>query len=365
MTSNVLATGQGLPNRIFFFIALISFSCNYRYNSYYLFDSQSRSFEDFMKKGFLIIIALLLGCTTNHKKFYENYNINYNKKNKYKTHRVARNGYWLYAREFGPEKRGKLPSILLLHGFPDSLHLYDLLIPHLANKRHIIAFDFLGWGKSDKPKTNIYNTESLKKDLEAVIEHFKLQSLELVSHDLSAFPAIDWALDNESRVEKLIILNSVYFPSKKLVPPEAIARFSEDSISRDISVWFAKTVDAIWQRGHEKQISKFFCNKEVANTFVKIFNYQSFDTRHAFFEMNKFLLEEVANRKSRIPEMRNFSKPVTIIFGKEDKYLNSEVAQEFHDIFKNTKLHLIKGGCHYVQMDKPQSVARFILEDHY
>ena len=46
---------------------------------------------------------------------------------------------------------------ILMHGFPDSLHLYDRLAPLLAKKRRVITFDFLGWGNSDKPEDHRYD----------------------------------------------------------------------------------------------------------------------------------------------------------------------------------------------------------------
>lgn len=45
---------------------------------------------------------------------------------------------------------GEEPAIVVMHGFPDNLHLYDRLIPYLTPRR-VVAFDFLGWGDSDKP----------------------------------------------------------------------------------------------------------------------------------------------------------------------------------------------------------------------
>jgi haloalkane dehalogenase len=60
---------------------------------------------------------------------------------------VQRLQYRIYVREYS----GEGPTIVLMHGFPDNLHLYDRLIPHLSPPRRVIAFDFLGWGASDKP----------------------------------------------------------------------------------------------------------------------------------------------------------------------------------------------------------------------
>src|ERR1700753_1993220 len=44
-----------------------------------------------------------------------------------------------------------LPTIVLLHGFPSSSHMFRELIPQLADKFHIIAPDYVGFGYSEAP----------------------------------------------------------------------------------------------------------------------------------------------------------------------------------------------------------------------
>ena len=51
------------------------------------------------------------------------------------------------------ECQGPGPTIVLMHGFPDDLHLYDYLIPLLAGRRRVVAFDFLGGGSRTSPRT--------------------------------------------------------------------------------------------------------------------------------------------------------------------------------------------------------------------
>jgi len=65
----------------------------------------------------------------------------------YREHFVQRNQHKIYVRDYSGEE----PAIILMHGFPDNLHLYDRLVPHLSPQRRVVAFDFLGWGASDKP----------------------------------------------------------------------------------------------------------------------------------------------------------------------------------------------------------------------
>src|SRR5215469_10408698 len=69
-------------------------------------------------------------------------------------HRIARDGGSISVRDFA----GEGPAFVLLHGFPDNSHIYDLLIPHLvAAGRRTIAIDFLGFGASDKPADAVYS----------------------------------------------------------------------------------------------------------------------------------------------------------------------------------------------------------------
>src|SRR3954463_12496487 len=57
-------------------------------------------------------------------------------------------GHRLFYREAGP---AEAPTIVLLHGFPTSSHMYRHLIPALADRYHVIAPDYLGAGASDAP----------------------------------------------------------------------------------------------------------------------------------------------------------------------------------------------------------------------
>src|SRR5580658_8307591 len=63
------------------------------------------------------------------------------------------NGVKIFYREAG---RPGSPTLLLLHGFPSSSHMFRDLIPLLINHFHIVAPDFPGFGQSDMPDRRIY-----------------------------------------------------------------------------------------------------------------------------------------------------------------------------------------------------------------
>jgi pimeloyl-ACP methyl ester carboxylesterase len=57
-------------------------------------------------------------------------------------------GISIFYREAGPKDA---PVVLLLHGFPTSSHMFRNLIPALADRYHVIAPDYPGYGQSDMP----------------------------------------------------------------------------------------------------------------------------------------------------------------------------------------------------------------------
>src|SRR5215813_13637493 len=80
--------------------------------------------------------------------------------------KVMRGRYRLHV-ELAP---GSGPPIVLMHGFPDNTQLYDRLLPYLEGGQPVVSFDFLGWGRSDKPEHYPYSATRQTADLAAVID---------------------------------------------------------------------------------------------------------------------------------------------------------------------------------------------------
>jgi pimeloyl-ACP methyl ester carboxylesterase len=276
----------------------------------------------------------------------------------YNEHWVPRGRYRIYAREYAGEK----PAIVLMHGFPDNLHLYDRLVPHLSSRR-VVVFDFLGWGMSDKPEGYPYTADNQTRDLDAVIEHLGLENVMLVAHDASGPPAIDWALWHPERTAALVLLNTYYGLTPAARMPEAILLFSTPLL-RNVARFVSGRFD-LFRRMYWWQIGRrFIRDEEVRKEFVPLL-YEQFaatpSTKPAFFSLNADLWGTMRSRAGAEPEMRAFGPPVRIIFGEADPYLNVGVARDFHEKFPTSELFLVPGARHFPQLDEPKEVARLIL----
>ena len=90
---------------------------------------------------------------------------------KFSERHIPRGEGSVYARDY----TGAWPAFVLMHGFPDNLHIWDDLVPYLvASGRRVVTFDFLGFGASDKPAGAAYSFKQQLGDLEAVVEGLDL-----------------------------------------------------------------------------------------------------------------------------------------------------------------------------------------------
>src|SRR6266478_6608676 len=98
----------------------------------------------------------------------------------YREHLVSHQGSNIYVRHY----EGTGPAFVMMHGFPDNLHIYDRLILALPG-RQVITFDFLGWGASDKPTDYPYTSKQQEGELHAVLDALQIDQVVPVAHDAS------------------------------------------------------------------------------------------------------------------------------------------------------------------------------------
>jgi len=122
----------------------------------------------------------------------------------YRTLKVE--GLEIFYREAGPRDA---PTVLLLHGFPSSSHMFRNLIPMLADKYHVVAPDFPGYGESSAPSVNDfdYSFERLATVTEKFTEKLNLSSYALYLSDIGSSVGFRLAVMHPERVTAMIVQN--------------------------------------------------------------------------------------------------------------------------------------------------------------
>jgi haloalkane dehalogenase len=262
------------------------------------------------------------------------------------------------------EQAGEEPAIVLMHGYPDNHHLYDRLVPLLPD-RHVVVFDFLGWGESDKPDEHDYTFENQAGDLDAVVNGLGLDRVLLVPHDASGLGAINWALDHPDRVAAIVALNTFYgdIAEAPLNPPEAIRLFSDPNFARLTARFGASREHFRWLVGW--QVGGFIQDADVRREFVPLLLRQFEEEPSSigpFLELNADLFPAVLAASVRAGELGTFPAPVRVAFGQEDPYLTAAYGERLAAQFARGEARPIAGAAHFPQLDAPADVARSILD---
>ncbi|MFF7471965.1 alpha/beta fold hydrolase [Streptomyces sp. NPDC008092] len=123
------------------------------------------------------------------------------------TYRTADvNGLKVFYRESGPSDA---PKLLLLHGFPSAGHMFRDLIPHLADRFHVVAPDLPGFGQSDMPDRDsfTYTFEALTDVIEGFTDAVGFDRYALYVFDYGAPTGFRLALRQPERITAIVTQN--------------------------------------------------------------------------------------------------------------------------------------------------------------
>jgi pimeloyl-ACP methyl ester carboxylesterase len=116
-------------------------------------------------------------------------------------------GHTVFYREAGD---AAAPAVLLLHGFPASSHMFRDLIPLLADRFHVIAPDYIGFGQSDAPSHTdfAYKFKTLAASVKGLIDHLGLKSYLLYMQDFGGPVGLRIFVERPEQIAGFVIQNT-------------------------------------------------------------------------------------------------------------------------------------------------------------
>ncbi|KAJ4388626.1 hypothetical protein N0V93_006085 [Gnomoniopsis smithogilvyi] len=103
----------------------------------------------------------------------------------------------------------QLPPLLLLHGFPQTLHIWHRVAPQLTDAFSVVVLDLRGYGSSSKPANDVtqYAKSAMARDCAVVMEQLGYKSFYLCGHDRGGRVGHKLCVDYPDRVKKAIFLD--------------------------------------------------------------------------------------------------------------------------------------------------------------
>ena len=256
-------------------------------------------------------------------------------------------GLQLRYREWG-ERHAEQPSLLLLHGFANSLQSFRELAPRLADQHHVIAIDMPGYGLSDKPVDYDYHNGPQAETIIKAARALGLSRVVYVGHSLGGAIALQAAI-KDPNTAGLVLLNpgilSTGVPKIVQVTLPPLPRMSAKLFaSRDF-------------RGN------FLRRSYVDPTLVteQVIDDVMLGTRAEGYMQGMTSLMSQYAEGEEIALARRIEVPTLIPWGDEDRNKPATEAEALRQLIPGSKLVRLPNAGHYVHEEAAAAVAIAML----
>jgi pimeloyl-ACP methyl ester carboxylesterase len=268
---------------------------------------------------------------------------------------VTVDGLEIFYREAGP---ADAPTVLLLHGFPTSSHMFRNLIPALADRFHVVAPDYPGFGASAMPAVDEfdYTFDGLTNIVEAFTEKLGLESYSLYLMDYGAPVGFRLATRHPERVEALIVQNgNAYDEGLREFWAPLKTYWQERTDENATPLRGLLTIDATrWQYTHGvRDVTAISPDNWAID--------QSRLDRPGNQEIQLQLFYSYGSNPPLYPEwqawLRKHQPPTLLVWGQNDEIFPAEGAHPYKRDLENLEFHLLDTGHFALEEDGARIAA--------
>lgn len=257
----------------------------------------------------------------------------------------------------GPRSNG---TVLLLHGFPESIYAWKDIALSLGRDYEVHAFDWPGFGLSSRPDADTfsYAPKDYARVLAAYIDAAGIDksTLTIYATDIGALPALLLAVDQPDIAKALIVGDFAPFdrPNHMWSNLQALkAQPAADKVRAAMNAGRDEIIQNTFIRGLSDEahyeVSQEF-RDDVARSWTQggMTSVDAFSHYYAHFSRDQQYLE------SNIAKLKT---PMKVVWGEKDLYINKDMGIEFATTAK-APLTVLPGVGHYPHLQAPaQTIA--------
>jgi pimeloyl-ACP methyl ester carboxylesterase len=254
------------------------------------------------------------------------------------------------------------PTVLLLHGFPTSSHMFRNLIPALAQDYHVIAPDYQGFGASDMPSAEDYDYtfDNLAETVETLLERKGVSSYAVYVMDYGAPVGYRLFAKAPEKVSGFIIQNGNAYDEglrEFWDPIRAYWKNPGEETKAPLRPFLTLA-------GTKWQFEQGARNPEAINP-DNYWHIQYLLDRPGNQEVQLELFYDYGTNPGRYPKwqalLREHQPPALVVWGKNDPIFPAEGAHPYKRDLKNVEFHLLDTG-HFALEEDGALIATEILD---
>lgn len=262
-------------------------------------------------------------------------------KTTFKTENI--NGVDIFYREAGDKSK---PTLVLLHGYPTSSHMYRNLIQSLSDKYHLIAPDYPGYGRSEQPPMAEfeYTFDNFARIITALLKKLEIQKYSLYLMDYGAPIGFRIASASPEKIDTLIVQNGCAYEEGLEAFWDPIKAYWADKNNKEAE----NTLKGF----HDLNGLKWQYTHNVPDQSVISPDNWEIDLRHLERPENGAiqlaLFYDYQNNVPLYPSwqqyFRDHQPEMLIVYGKEDYIFPGAGAEAFKKDVKKLEFHLFDTG---------------------
>jgi len=244
-------------------------------------------------------------------------------------------------------------ALLFVHGTPTWSFEYRHLIKALAKRHRCIAPDHLGFGLSARPARFAYSPEAHAAVLREFVDRLGLERFTLVVHDFGGPIGLPLAVDQPSRVARVIIMNTWAWPLDDDPKMATGARFIGGAIGRFLYRYANASLKLIMPSAYgEKQKLTAAIHAQYLNVF------RDRDARvQVLHALAKSLLGSRAHYQALLDRLDALRRvPVLIIWGMKDSAFKAYQLERWRSLLPNAVVEPIASAGHWPHEEEPAAV---------
>jgi pimeloyl-ACP methyl ester carboxylesterase len=268
-------------------------------------------------------------------------------------------GYRIFYREAGSKDR---PTILLLHGFPTSSHMFRTLIPALADDYHLVAPDLPGFGFSDAPdrKEFSYSFAKLAKVIGRFTETIGIDRFAIYIFDYGAPVGLRLALAHPERITAIISQNGNAYEEGLSQGWNPIQKYWKEPTPENRAALreFLKPETTKWQYVHGVQDATLVAPEAYELDSALL-------ARPGNDEIQLDLFLDYASNVALYPQFQEYFRtkkvPLLAVWGKNDPFFLPPGAEAFKRDNPNAEVQFYNTG-HFALETHTQEIANAIRD---
>jgi pimeloyl-ACP methyl ester carboxylesterase len=262
-------------------------------------------------------------------------------------------------RIFVRERPGSGPPLVLLHGYPSSSYDWRHVIDLLGDRR-IVAFDFLGFGLSDKPREHVYSLIAQADLVELLVaERLGGGPIDLVAHDMGT-SVVTELLAREVAGTSRLVLRSVLLFNGSMVIERASLTISQKVLRSRFGPIAARLSN---ERSFRLQFARIFSaghplsDEEAADQWALLAHN---DGHRIIDRLTYYLHERVTYAPRWHGALRDWQGDLRLAWAMQDPVCTAAVLDAVTELRPSAPLTRFEDLGHYPQLEDPPAAAEAI-----